>query len=502
MQRKSLALAIGTMVSLAFFACGGGGGGVSTTGNIGTSKLTVSGKLGDDYAIYKPSIWDFIIPKAFASYGIVNKIVAIHLVDGEHIEISLAKNIDVNSDGSFSAELEKMYNYQGNKYPIYWLLLLDKGNDNFEFIGISGSSGDSLINLPIGEIKTATLNLGTIQKSDLDEASTSLNLNTLAQNFNLNSTEVENLAKLDDIVKSAINIYINNYGKSEDEYIEPVLHVVSKGNYAKIKDDYALADNFVGYAFHIHGGKVSILSKNFEDICKGNKVLELIPPGKISTQNSEYDSDNPFKSSPAEITSMENGAKQCGATDFWMKKDPEDGFTVVNFLVGEDENLATTKPISNGWFILKLDDTEIAKFKFSYNLPLTKNGKYLKVPIPAIKLNVKDNGKVVGAYIKWYIYDEAINNFKEINGNYVKKIAKVFSIHMDDFNGLNGNNNRLEIKCDDLDLTKTYIDFTKECKNYKDIYYNYNGDDKYSLDDINVVINIIDNEYRFTYRKE
>ncbi len=482
--------------SLIGYGCGGGGGGSSSSGSV-----DFSGSFGSDYSFHRKGILDFLIPKAFASYGSVKRIIAIPIVNSR-IVYEVAKLIDVNSDGTFSVNLEKTYTYNGTTYKLNWILLIEKTDGDFEFLGIS-SANDSLINIPVGDITSGRIDLGVINKSNNrnDEASGDLSLTEFSQYTDLDLNSLEEFVKLDDIVKSVINLYVNNYGKPRDEYIAPKLHVVASGDYNVFRDNYSMAQNFQGYAFHIHTGSSNTISQNFENICNNNKKLKLYPSGNVVANNITYNQSNPFQTQYAPIQNRTDGGRECGSGIYYLRKDT-DGSLTINFITGDTSSaLGKTKPIPSGWFYLKLGNQNIAKFKFSYSLPLTRNNSYLKVPTPSVKLKVDNNNRVVGAYVKWYIYNENTSQFEEVSPQKFKWLVSYYGIHMDDFDGTNSNNSRLEIACDEIPIEKSYVDFTKDCKNYEDIYYNYGSQDKYSLDDFNLNINIYDNEYRFTYRK-
>ena len=160
----------------------------------------------------------------------------------------------------------------------------------------------------------------------------------------------------------------------------------------------------------------------------------------------------------------------------------------------------TTKPIPTGNFELKLNNTLIGKYQLSYSLPTTNDG-HLKVPTPALKLDLDSNNKLKGAYVKWYIYNESTSQYEEADLNSLQAITDGYSFHIDDFNGITGNTNRVEIHCNDNNFSKNYVDIT-QCQNYPSdgIYYNYNAEDKYSIDDFNINLNIGSSEFRFTYR--
>jgi hypothetical protein len=227
--------------------------------------------------------------------------------------------------------------------------------------------------------------------------------------------------------------------------------------------------------------------------------LKLIPPATITANSVDYNTNNPFISKTNGIKTNTDGSKQCEKNAFYARKDV-DGGVVLNFITGDNNTmLANTKPIPDGEFKLELNDgTLIGSYNLSYGLPLLNN--VLKVPIPALKLDVDSNNVVKDAWIKWYMYDG--NDFNEIDINTLKTMISSFSIHGDDFNGISSNTSQLEFHCNEQKLETTYVDF-KTCENYPDgeMIYNYNQEDKYTLEQIQTNIYIGATEYRFSYRK-
>ena len=462
-----------------------------------TNTVNISGAFGNSYSYNRNPILEFIFTSAYAGFGKVNNIIAIP-VSQNYVAFEFAKKFNVNSDGTFSLNLEKyIVDEQGINHKVSWIMLIDRSDGKVDFLSIQ-SNNDSLINFPVGDFSNNNFDLGNIENIG-DEGVSNISVNDLPVNLDVES--LSNLVKFDDIVKSAVNIYINNYNKPQDEWIMNTLHVVSSGDYNKINTSYSIASNFEGYAFHIHANPNNTISKNFSYICNNTKILELYPSGTISAGGQAYDSNNPLKSNGSQIQNRTDGGQECRSGNFYIRKD-SNGDTTINFITGDNKTqLANTIPIPQGYFELKLDNQVIGKFEYSYSLPLTTDGK-LKLPIPSIKLDLDNNNRVLGIYVKWYFYNEDTKNYEEItNLDSIQWLIPVYSIHMNDFNGITTNGNRLEISCDSIPIQNNYVDIVNDCNFNGEIYYNYNNEDKYSLDDVNVAIKVYDNEYRFTYRK-
>ncbi len=493
------------LIASTTFIIGCGSGNNSNNGN-NSSKVQISGNLGSTYAFYKTPWYEKILPLAYAAnFGQIKNAIAIPLV-GSDVIISQAKNVTINNDGTFNVDLAKQITDPDTqeKYNLHWIVLLEKLDGSFSFLSIPNSSdSDTLIDFPIGKATTNHIDLGTIDNSG-DEGISSKNLNNLTSDVTMNINQLNNLAKIDDTTKSVINSYKNNYGKSEDNMIDEILHVVISGDYTKINTQYTIANTFQGYSFHFDAGKDTSLAKHFTDLCGTDNYLQLVPPtgATITAGGNNYTASAPLSSTHGTITNLTDGEQECSGGITYFKKN-NDGSVTVNLITGDTSSvLATTKPIPNGDFKLKLNNSTIGEYLFSYNLPITNNGN-IKIPVPKIKLNLNSNNKVLGVYVKWYVYDKSTSQYNEINASTLANLTDTYSIHMDDFNGITSNTARDEIDCDDINISQNYIDVTK-CQNYptNGMYYNYSGEDKYSLDDVNVVLNLGSTETRFTYRRQ
>jgi len=505
LKSKILSFSISAVLSLSLVGCGNNDNN-NNGGEKSSNSTKLSGSLGSSYAfLQKPWYKNLFATPAYAvGFGKITKAVAIPIA-GNYTLIDKAKEVTINSDGTFSVSLEKQTTdpETGEKVDLNWIVLLIKSDGTINFLSIpTADNSDSLVNLPIAKT-TADIDLGEIDNNN-DEGKSSKNLNNLSSKVTYNINELNSLATLDDTMKSIVNAYINNYGKNEDEIIEETLHIVSKGDYSTINTQYTKADSFQGYAFHLHANKNSSIAKNFNNLCGINSYLKLIPPSgaTINAGGVNYTSSSPLQSTGGTISNMSGGSQECSGGITYFRKD-SDGSVTVNFITGDDSSsLMTTKPIPNGNFILKLNNIEIGKYQLSYNLPIANDGNHLKVPTPAIKLDLDSNNKLKGAYIKWYIYDEQNSNYKEASLSALQAVTNGFSFHINDFNGISSNTNRVGIRCNNNSFTTTYVDITK-CENYPSngIYYNYNTEDKYSIDDFNVNIDIGNSEFRFTYRR-
>jgi len=478
----------------------------SSDTNTSTDSIKVSGNLGEGYAFYRRHWYSSLFfTKAFASeFGKIEKALAIPIVDAS-ADLDDAKEITINPDGSFSVSLEKSLEWEEDgetmTKKIDWVILFQKTDGSISFLSIpKDDATDTLINLPISQALT-DINVGYVNNNK-DEGESTLHLSNLTKNVNYSLSELNTIASVDDILKSVSNDYLNNYGKPNDETLHEVVHVVTSGDYSTIGTQFTKADQWEGYAFHFYGEKNSLLAQHFEDLCKTDGYLKLIPPAGATLQvgDTTYSADNPFTSEGGSIESLEGGEEECEGGITYFRKEA-DGSVMVNIITGDNSSsLITTKPIPPGFFQLQLNGNTIGKFALSYNLPISDD-QHLKTPIPAIKLDLDENNKIKGIYVQWYIYNPSTQSYETTDLSKVNSITDNYSIHLDDFDGTDERNDQLEIRCDNISLDTTYVPLSK-CEFYPQtgIYYNYDGNDQYNADDINVVYNLGNTEFRYTYR--
>ena len=498
-------LAISTILA----GCGGGGGGSGSassstpaTGN----KVSVTGKFGSGYAYYKNHWWNKLFPRALATYGTVEKLIAIP-VSKAGIWVNGIQEVQVNSDGSFNLSLAKQYKSSN----VIWIVLAKKTDGTYQVLSVGAQDiGDSLVDFPIYSA-TANIDVGTVSPSG-DEAKGDKDVSDIASSFSVGLNGLKNIAMFDDVLKALLNFIRNNYekyGKSESKYIEPVLHVTSTGNYTDLSNSatYTLAYTLEGYAFHFHGGPDSVISTNFDNVKNGEAVLRLFPPEDIEVGDTTYNTTNPISSSGLTCSSTSDGSIECSNQDnFYMRKDP-DGSVTLNFVTGDKaDEIVSTFPVSSKYFELKMDNTLIGTYKFSTALPLinTGTGRKLKLPIPGVKLDTDNNGKIKGVYVKWYVWNSTSSSYEELTDYiFLRGFSGTFGLNITDYNGVTGNTSRLDISCGSIKFGQTYIN-VQQCEGYPPggIYYNYSGEDKYSAETLELnYVGASGVEYRFAYRK-
>ena len=481
MKKFSISLAI--LIAFSFAGCGGGN---STTPTLLDPKL--SGDLGNSYAFYKPRWYESIITKAYASgYGQVQKAVAIPILNG-HVDITNAKNITINSDGTFSVALPKKIEFEGESFEANWIVLLEKTDGSIKFLSIPNAAGtDSLLTFPMSKA-SSDIDLGSISNDNSDEGRSSINLNQLDSKVTYDLNDLTSLATTDDIAKAVINQYKNNYGKSIDKHINVRLTVIAEGNFTQIATGYSKASNYKGYAINIQGGANTILKQNFNNICSNNKQIQLeLPTNKSIT----FQNDNTYQILTSNGGTM-NGTS-CSSNGGIFQSQSDGDNVSLNF--GGGNKIVNSLAVPTGEWTLKFDGNTIGTYNLAYSLPV-KSGQ-IKLPIPAVKLDLdpNDNNKTKGFFIKWYIGNTQIPN------NIVTAIIPEATIYTQGNSGLAVDCS--EAMLDNNGTLKSYISIN-ECKENDSTpvarYYKpASGSGLKPLESVYVRYETPGNEVRFSY---
>jgi len=521
----SILTLMGISFNFIFIGCGGDGGDTSTS-NTNNGSVEIRGNLGSGYSSAGKLWWlaDIFGTKAIASdFGNVKRMVAIPIIPNySYPAIFIAKEIPVNSDGSFSVSLNQgeVDPETGKIYPVNYVLLIEKFDGNISIVSIPNNNGSPLSLFPISLAKAySKIDLGMVNEENSEEGYTDIDLNYFASTTGLNTTFLANIAEEDDTLKSVVNDYINGYQKWSDYHgrMSHRIRPIFLGNLNDVTDQYEIANEYQGFQIVIEGEDKSMLSKEFENICSNSGYLKFIPASDVvlsisyggdivgnpegggergdaidlngsGTIDENFTSNNPISFNSSSIYTLSDGTKICKSSEVYFEKEP-DGWTYLEFnsLFAPFEGTIT----SSKFFSLELNGTIVGKYILKYDFPLSSDsritgGFYLKgMFYPGIKLALKDDNNITGVEIKWYAYDPSTGSFKEINDitkNNVNQIKEFPSIELV---GEDNNYNEIRIHCEGIPYTTNYIDITK-CEGYRSsgIFYSSDNNNTFVLKNI------------------
>ena len=404
MRSFNLSLAAIAIGATLFLGCSDSGDTDKKEASEGTVKL--SGTFGAGYAFAPvPKWYDSILSPLYAASGFneIKKVVAVPIVNGYEVLMHSAQALQVDEDGSFSAELESNYS---------WVVLLERNDNSIDFITIpaQADSNTTLVNIPI-DAATEDLDLGTITNGTVeDEATASATLQQLSPRFTFSDTDLQFMADMDNTFKSVSNAYVNNYGTEYGEGIGETLNVVAVATQPLSDSEYIQADNYRGFGLSFEAGSKHDLNKASQDICAAKNDLTLLAPGGTTFKTTTTQYDRLSTSQSSLISETDKSCRSAENEPLFLGID----HGKFSFFGGEERNsLLQNTQLSTQWYRLQLDGKEIAKFHLNYNLPLHPNGAF-NIPVPKIKISHDDQGLISKIDVNWVLYNSTEQRYKPL----------------------------------------------------------------------------------------
>ncbi len=339
---------------------------------------------------------------------------------------------EVGSTGNFSANIE-----DDKKFVAF---LVDESKDYEKSKGVIGVSvGEEEWEALNTEYFDGDINLGDLSgNSDLYESSFDLESNE-------NKSNIENLAKYDNILRSVKNtINLSELGARSRSDV-----VFGSENKDKFKDNYGEVSDFSfsGYQLVLYRDE------------KFNSGIKLYPPSDVS---------------------WGNGTSYSTISGCDASYENDDQF--LEFGYGEDkDNLFQTIPEGN-WSLKDNNDNVIAYLDYYISKPVKDDGRSV-VPMVSFKVNT-ENDKIVSFDLKYYLYDGS--NYIEMTAEQIeayKFLITNFRCGLVDFNPNNDNNKRVDADID-LSFGESHIEMTDAIypdtelltDGKYDFYYNQSSD--------------------------
>jgi len=452
---KNLLISTNLMIPILLLICmlsmSCGNKGKKSETNINTEGVGFTARLGSDYAVYGYSNLKIVAVPVSGFSPLVK-------FEGE----TYTKSAAVNSDGSFSLQLQKQIIVGDPSIPEesmtfdidYVILVVDKSSteekiisyismDSFNVskIGLGGlNSLETIIKIPVAD-SNSDIDAGELTLSNGNEA---LSTSSTGGDFNLTGEQLKIIARSDDVAKSVKNDYLNSDIETKVFYNWDDPSVAA--DFSDITDSYSdpLDLNFLGSSIYMYTQSwAPDKLGTFDDIVSRSTKLALYPPAGstvTSLHNHTYNDTNPIAN---------NGNMIAG---------PDEGEYYYNdFRVGSDERIECTFGLSelttlpSGDWLLKKDDTTIGIYDFAVGNPFYGSTSVIKVYIPSVKLTISA-GKLARIDLKYYLYDGT--NYVEVTDySMMKKDGYQLGI------GINTSDNNLQ-SLDDQPVEK--VSFTED----------------------------------------
>jgi hypothetical protein len=378
-----------------------GQGNLMLTGSLGSGYTTAGGGAGSLRSGSAGTIYEQAIDKY------VDKIVAIQSDGGYLAAYSMenSRSATISPDGTFSISLDTSRD---------WILVLVDSTapvKNDQFVGyLALNAGtENLLQVPASTSTTPSLDLGTITASgDTGQSETPID----ASDFDLDSTQLLNLAKNDDAFKSVKNFVINYDNETGVFYtLRPDFRW--KGTYASINGAFQIPSGYTysNYSFQLDSNTMTI---DIDKICGTNGqqqvIVKLAPPSDVTTPDGRtFNPGNPMSSA---------NVKWKTATDGFIEvyQDPGNSdFFATNRYGGVSQSYAAplTGTIPGGYWLYYEGDEPRGQFDVAVASPLRVDGT-IKGFVPSAKINTDVSGKITSVDIQWYYWDDLASQYVEL----------------------------------------------------------------------------------------
>lgn len=527
-------LIISLMVLFAFYACSGGGGSGSGGNGSNIEGVHLTGKL-SGLSGSQSILKGIAQAQATPNHVWAIPIAKIQGANIDPINVYLRQSETFSSDGSFSFVLPKSITVQElkSKFPdielppdipdsysfeLDWLIVTVDTTTNpvtvLDMIQLTGNSNyDSLMLLPISSFTADSFDLGLITSGDSEKTT-----DTIETVSTVTGESLKTLSRADNIMRSLKNV-IQNCDIVNNKCKEARQSFAFTGTYTAIGTAYDKAINYSGYQFYLDLNDYYGVS-DFDGICPGSGsasiIYTLTPPSDIVINGTTYNQTNPM------TTGTNPGVQEARGTDemvcslgkdgvfVWKKKDSTGQWKEwgLQFITGDTPQELTTQ-MPQGQWVLQRNGNEIARFEFILANPVDTNGKPL-VFVPAIRLrnngnDVNTGDPITHVEVKWYRWDDAVNDYVEITGNdlaMLDDLAGDFELAIGDWDGITGDTSQRYLHWWNLSFAAdTSINVSSPADNKGPFYYDYAGADKYNAYYLGISYQFGGQTFRFVWRQ-
>ena len=378
--------------------------------DVNKNEVKLKGSFGSSYAFYEAPWYSISVLHA-SSFNDVKNAVAIPL-HGRDVVMSEARSLNISSSGDFTVDLGLDYD---------WIVVLEKSGGDFEFLSIpvGEDSNDTLVEIPIKSAK-GDLSIGDVNSVvQSKEASSTKRAEDIIDVLSYNIEDLQAMAKIDDVQKSVVNSYRNNYQKSSDNQILETIDITVGEMSGLNENSFKRADYYQGFAISTEFRSETDIAKNATKICDNNLSLSL----KFPQGEELYTSVDRLTQISTETKAMSIGTRDgvellCygGQSDYINFTLGSNGTGKVGFFYGDqNSSLGQNEGLPEGLFDLQIDGVSQAKFNLNYGLPITAN-KELTVPVPAAKIHTKEGSREID-YIEltWWLFNDVSQSYELID---------------------------------------------------------------------------------------
>lgn len=308
---------------------------------------------------------------------------------------------DVSDEGLFEIEIQ-----QGAINCI--LILLDTTVDRVDqvlgYVAVI-ENGESVIGIPI-ESADSEIDLGEID-NEKEDAASDLDFAEAADILHVTLDELQERARVDDILKHVRNLYINydpakDIGKLDTPVYIGFNQSLPETGIKTLNTDWVFSQ-FTLFLF----GDTSF-DTTIDELIAGSNILEIFPPVEVTIQDGPtIGPDNPLTTTG--LTDQSTPLYIFAANDMVIVEYNEDTREIGQMIIGFEPIL----PLPAGDWIVTRNGEHYGYFNIGYSTPYGNDG-FLRMHVPSIEVEADVSNLVQELAINWSFYNSSISGYVEI----------------------------------------------------------------------------------------
>jgi hypothetical protein len=284
------------------------------------------------------------------------------------------------------------------------------------FLGLD-SGADSMMNLPIGDVKGNGLDFGDISLSE-GSAISSTSITDQADKFAVEVEMLNEIASTDNVTRGLKNIIANTSADGSVFYqVTPFFIYRSLMDTAKnqfsdlstMKFAPTGAGDRSDFTYGFYFKAQDPARATFDQICNGQRTIAFAPPADLVKNSVTYNAANPLTSTGV-VKTVNGNQVQCAVGEFYMSGSMGQASFGFNFGGGGYDGA-----VLPGYWRMKVDTQEVAVFDLGAYSPVGSDGKPL-VYVPSVNITVDPStNKIDKIEVKFYYWDRNTAVFKEVS---------------------------------------------------------------------------------------
>ncbi|RKX77962.1 MAG: hypothetical protein DRP87_07665 [Spirochaetes bacterium] len=318
--------------------------------------------------------------------------------------IANAKTAEIDETGGFVLTFEDTE--RENRRV---LMLIDSTKPKHEqilaFVGL-GDSEDNLILFPV-DSATEDIDAGELEQEN-DEAVSEQSLEENSLSFEMNLSNLREIAKLDNMLKVIKNLYIN-YDNTNGTLYENLFSYTWGVEPEQVKNQFSSPANYTydEYSIQISTSNPDI---TFDGVYNHDYIIEIVPPEPVV-----YVDNNSHTLFTSDCGTWENFEER---EDGRYANTNETHFALYEEISRNRVAFGTSGlhfiNYPQGYWLLKKDSETLAYFDLAISKPFKPGTEIPVVYLPSLKIDVDAENYVTAFNITWYQYNFSNEQYEEL----------------------------------------------------------------------------------------